>query len=496
MTSESERSGKLASDAEEASGSSDVGGPLLLGLLILILGLFAGWGWAVFVLALLVMIFMHELGHYLTARLTGMKVTEFFLGFGPRLWSIRRGDTEYGLKAVPAGAYVRIVGMNNLDEITPGDEGVTYRSKSYPRRMLVVSAGSLMHFLMAIGLFALSGLVYGVVDDPDAWSVRAVSSMSAAEELGIEPGDQIVSVAGVSTRAFPRFGETVKELAGEAVAVTWERDGETYSDVVTIGMRLNELGAAGFDGLLPGDRILAIDGLRMDTFSDVETFVSGQGQQPFTVTIDPVGGGPTRDIADVTATRLPGSDSFDGFFGIGRQAQLTRLGPLASLRWGGEQFVDVLRLSGEGLVRFFSPSSLGSFVSDSLRGGENTTASSDAQQRQAASLDQGSDNLDEGRIMSIYGAARLGANASFDGQILLLAALNVFIGVFNLLPLPPLDGGHVAIGTYERLRSRRGVRYEVDYNRILPLTYAVFVFLMMLGVLALVRDVLDPITLG
>ncbi|MBW3645134.1 MAG: site-2 protease family protein, partial [Actinobacteria bacterium] len=79
------------------------------------------------------MIFMHELGHYLTAKAAGMKVTEFFIGFGPRLWSFRRGETEYGFKAIPAGAYVRIIGMSNLEEIDPAEEDRTYRQKSYWR---------------------------------------------------------------------------------------------------------------------------------------------------------------------------------------------------------------------------------------------------------------------------------------------------------------------------------------------------------------------------
>ena len=92
-----------------------------------------------FVVALIFMIFMHELGHYLTARWTGMKVTEFFIGFGPRLWSFRKGETEYGVKGIPAGAYVRIIGMNNLDPVDPDDEQRSYRVKSWPRKMLVVS---------------------------------------------------------------------------------------------------------------------------------------------------------------------------------------------------------------------------------------------------------------------------------------------------------------------------------------------------------------------
>ncbi len=94
---------------------------------------------------LVISIFLHELGHFVTARWTGMKVTQFFLGFGPRLWSFRRGETEYGVRALPLGAFVRIIGMNNLDEVEPADEARTYRQQSFPKRLLVISAGSIMH---------------------------------------------------------------------------------------------------------------------------------------------------------------------------------------------------------------------------------------------------------------------------------------------------------------------------------------------------------------
>ncbi len=99
--------------------------------------------------AIIAMIMLHELGHFVMAKRAGMKVTEFFLGFGPRLWSIRRGETEYGVKAIPAGGYVRIIGMSNVDEVDPADEERTYRSKPYRHRLGVAVAGSTMHFIIA-----------------------------------------------------------------------------------------------------------------------------------------------------------------------------------------------------------------------------------------------------------------------------------------------------------------------------------------------------------
>ncbi len=145
----------VSASAIDTETTNDFSGLILMITAILALGFLASWGWAFFVVALIVMIFMHELGHYLTARWTGMKVTEFFIGFGPRLWSFRKGETEYGVKGIPAGAYVRIIGMNNLDPVEPGDEQRSYRIKSWPRKMLVVSAGSAMHFIMAIVLHAV-----------------------------------------------------------------------------------------------------------------------------------------------------------------------------------------------------------------------------------------------------------------------------------------------------------------------------------------------------
>src|SRR5947199_4385718 len=102
--------------------------------------------------ALIIMIMLHELGHFMTAKWAGMKVTEFFLGFGPRLWSVRKGETEYGVKAIPAGGYVRIIGMSNVDVVDPEDEDRTYRAKPYRHRLGVAVAGSTMHFLIAGGL--------------------------------------------------------------------------------------------------------------------------------------------------------------------------------------------------------------------------------------------------------------------------------------------------------------------------------------------------------
>src|SRR3990170_2434654 len=117
-------------------------------------------GILIFVAGIFLMIFVHELGHFLTAKRLGIKVEEFFIGFGPRIWSFRRGETEYGIKPIPLGAYVKIVGMHNLDEYDPADADRTYMSKPFWRRVSVAIAGSTMHFVLAlVALFVAHAFV-------------------------------------------------------------------------------------------------------------------------------------------------------------------------------------------------------------------------------------------------------------------------------------------------------------------------------------------------
>ena len=162
-----------------------------------LIGVYAGVVWLLTICALLFMVFMHELGHYLTARWAGMKVTEFFIGFGPRIWSFRHGETEYGVKAIWLGAYVRVIGMNNLEKVAPEDESRAFRCQSYPRKLLVLTAGSAMHFLMAFALL-FAGLQLDETiargdtsrELRDDWTLATVSPDSAAQAAGLRPGDR------------------------------------------------------------------------------------------------------------------------------------------------------------------------------------------------------------------------------------------------------------------------------------------------------------------
>jgi membrane-associated protease RseP (regulator of RpoE activity) len=413
-------------------------GGLRLALLIAavaLAGVAFGWPVLVVILGIVVMIFLHELGHYLTAKWSGMKVTEFFIGFGPKIWSFRRGETEYGLKVVPAGAYVRIIGMNNLDEVDPVDEPRTYRQKSFPERLLVVSAGSLMHFAQAfVLLVVLLGVVgfpgRSIANPPDrasAWEINTVEGDSAAQAAGLEEDDLIVAVDGVPVSRYDELSDALAPYdVGDEVRLTVERDGVERTVEAELGPR-----PAGVPGGEPGSPFLGVGSSKH--FSD-----------------EPIGLG-------TAIVRAPGE----------------------MLRFTGQTF--------GAMAGFFSPDGIGDFA----------TNVGEANDRDSGSGGSGSSADDDGRLISIIGVVQLGSQDVENRGAFLLAlffSLNMFIGIFNMLPLLPLDGGHAAMAIYERIRSRPGRTYHADFAKLLPLTYAVVMVLVVLGVTAMYLDIVDPIS--
>ena len=185
------------------------------------------------ILAIVVMVFLHELGHYMTAKRAGMKVTEFFIGFGPKLWSFQRGETEYGLKLIPAGAYVKIIGMHNLEEVAPEDEGRTYRQKSLrqpasrwpsPARPCTSSWRSCSIFLALVAVGQPGGTL-NPKGQETKWSVGSVVKGSGAADAGLRKGDKVVTVAGQPISEFTDLKSVVQKHKGEIVPVTVLRGG-------------------------------------------------------------------------------------------------------------------------------------------------------------------------------------------------------------------------------------------------------------------------------
>ena len=170
---------------------------------------------------------LHELGHFLTAKRAGMKVTEYFVGFGPRLWSVRRGETEYGVKAIPAGGYVRITGFTSTEDVAPEDEPRAYRQQPFHQRIIVASAGSAMHFLIAFVLALILVLCFGkltnnyTIASVEHWPGRQTPAALA----GLKPGDTVVSIDGKTFSNQNAMTDIVKRSIGKPLTLGVERDG-------------------------------------------------------------------------------------------------------------------------------------------------------------------------------------------------------------------------------------------------------------------------------
>lgn len=404
---------------------------LLVGAFVA-LGVVFGLGVPLVLGAIVVSIFLHEAGHYLAARATGMKATEFFIGFGPKLWSFRRGETEYGVKLIWLGAYVKIIGMNNLEEVPEADEPRTYRQQSYPKRVLVAFAGPAMNLLLALVL--LFGLFTVVGTERSAFPEVGVLDSSAAAEAGLRTGDEIVSVDGEPVEAFDDLRSAILDRGGEDVELVVRRDGEERTFVATLGERT------------------------------------------------------LRDGSSV------------GFLGVRPGSETVREGPLTAAVSTGKTFGHWTYQSVAGLVRFFSPSGLSDFAeqvaSTPPSGGGDAPGDAPASMPDAAPAPAAGadDTVDDGnRVISILGIVQIGRHLDLANVVALMAALNIFLALFNLIPLLPFDGGHIAVATYERLRSRHGERYVADYAKLIPVTYVVVAIIVSVGLGAIYLDAVNPV---
>ena len=351
------------------------------------------------VVGLIFTIMLHEWGHYIAAKKSGMKVTEFFLGFGPRVWSFRRGETEYGIKAIPAGGYVRIIGMTNLEEVDPEDEARTYRQATVGKRLITVLAGIIVNLCIALVLIFMLLVFHGPEDVSTV--IDRVSKDSPAAAAGIRSGDRVVAINGTRIRSWEQIGKIVQPSGGKSLAITVTKDGQTRTVNAT-------------PKLLDGAPRVGITG---------------------SIVSHPVG--PFAAVPETFTT-----------FGSGISKTVGALGKV---------------FSASGIERY------GKTVANS-KGGFN------AQERPRSVV---------GIIAD--GGAIVGGN--WWVLLALLASINVFVALFNLLPLPPLDGGHAAVAAYEGIASklaRRRVR--VDYQKLLPVAAAVVIVILIFGLSTIYLD--------
>jgi membrane-associated protease RseP (regulator of RpoE activity) len=426
---------KKAPAADPLSGSTPTptGNPArvfqLLAALALITAVFVFLGWGdllLFIAILVAIVMLHELGHFLTAKRAGMKVTEYFVGFGPRLWSVRRGETEYGVKAIPAGGYVRIVGFTSTEEVPEEDEARAYRQQPFHQRVIVASAGSAMHFLIAFVLALVLVITYGKLTND--YTVASVEHWPGTETpaavAGLKPGDTIVSIDGRSFTNPNAMTDVVKDSVGKPLHLGVERDGKLIHLVAT-----------------------------------------------------PANG---KDIT-VNGTTLQNR----GYLGI----EITRAtAPVGLLGAVGNSFSTMWQVTDEevtGIAQTFSPGGLSSVFHQVTN----------AKAGQSAANNPGS----APRPVSIVGIANLGAQSEQAGLaavLMLLIAINIVFGLLNMLPMIPLDGGHVAVAAYEWIRTKKGQPYyRADITKLFPVAALFIAFLAVFVFAGIYLDITHPLQL-
>jgi membrane-associated protease RseP (regulator of RpoE activity) len=351
-------------------------------------------GPVIMIIGVILMIVIHEGGHFVAAKAFGMKATEAFFGFGPRLWSTKRGETEYGIKAIPFGGYVRIIGMNPFEEIAPEEEGRTYRVAPFWKKSVVVLAGIMTHFVVAFLLLYFIGLMFGTVSrDENDFSIRTTTIAAVSEKVpdgsapspalvsGAADGDVILSVAGSPVSEWSEFVEFTAEHGGETVDIGVARDGKSIELTATLAI--------------------------------VERSVR-----------DPETGVVVVDSAGVPVTEQV------GFFGVVSEPLREQPGVIGMVPVAGAQLGEAAAQSAKGLwemVISFPKIVLAVF------GGDDEV-------------------LETVRPVSPIGLVQLAG--PIEGTLQLLALVNIFVGVLNFVPLYPLDGGHFAVAGYEKIVGR------------------------------------------
>lgn len=390
-------------------------------------------GIVAFVAALLFSVMVHEFGHYITARKFGMKVTEFFLGFGKRIWSTQRGETEFGIKAIPAGGYCRISGMTVRDEMDLGEENRAFIKASSGRKLIVLGAGSFLHFVLGFVILLILFIGIGTnrltpqvsqVSDCIPISTEACSSSSTpspAKAAGIKAGDYIMSINNKPVENWIDDVQIIRDSAGKELTLSIYRDGEKIIIRAT----------------------------------PVERIVNGEARGVL---------GVVNETANVRSDPIKATSQ--------------------SLSLSKEFFVS----SVKSLVAL--PAKIPALWGQTFQGKER----------------------DVDGLVGIVGVAAVSGQVTASDQmswserigafLLIVASLNFFVGIFNLLPILPLDGGHMAVAIADEIRALfarfRGKSRPapIDVNVLTPVTMVVFVLLAVLTVMLLVADIINPVNLN
>ncbi|KAB8182734.1 M50 family metallopeptidase [Microbispora catharanthi] len=426
-------------------------------------------GFGILFVGLLVSIALHEIGHLVPAKLFGVRVTQYMVGFGPTMWSRRRGETEYGVKWVPLGGYIRMIGMlpprpsdapgklrsvstgpwqgliENAravasEEIRPGDEDRVFYRKPWWQKVIIMAGGPAMNFVLAFVLFAVVMMGFGVRElTPVVSSVSKCAIPAAeAEHRDCRPSDPLTPAAKA--------------------------------------------------GLRPGDHIVAVGGAPVADWEAAQRLIREHGSGVTTLGIER--GGQRTDVSvDLIAQDMPSLTDPDkveknvGFLGVSPTAVVEKKGPgyVVGQMW------DLTERTAVAMVN----------IPKKMVGVWNAAFSGEKRDPNGPIGIVGA-----GRIGGEIAASDLSVENKIEIFINLLAGLNLAVGMFNLIPLLPLDGGHIAGGLWEGVKRafarvrRRPVPGYVDVAKALPLTYVMAALLVVMGGLLIYADLVNPVRLS
>ncbi|MFZ3567834.1 M50 family metallopeptidase [Streptomyces sp. BH097] len=425
-------------------------------------------GVVIFAVGLLFSIAWHELGHLSTAKLFGIRVPQYMVGFGPTIFSRKKGETEYGVKAIPLGGYIRMIGMfppgadgriesrstspfrsmvedaraAAFEELKEGDETRLFYTRKPWKRVIVMFAGPFMNLILAIGLFLTVLMGFGVTQQTNVVSsvsscviqasanrdtCKASDPESPAKAAGLQPKDKIVSFNGVATDEWNALSDEIRKSAGDTVPIVVERDGQQQT--LTAKIATNQVPKKDASGQITEGYVnagflgfTAATGVVRQDFGDSVTWMS-----------DRVGDAVDSIIA--LPAKIPAL--WDAAFGDGPREQDSPMGVVGAARVGGEIF----------------------------------TMDIPATQQLAMAL-------------------------------MLVAGFNLSLFLFNMLPLLPLDGGHIAGALWEALRRnlakvfRRPDPGPFDVAKLMPVAYVVAGVFVCFTILVLIADVVNPVKIS
>jgi membrane-associated protease RseP (regulator of RpoE activity) len=393
-------------------------------------------GWFIFLFALLFSLMLHETGHFVAAKKFGMQATRYFVGMGPTIWSTKRGETEYGIKALPIGGFVKITGMTSMDEVEPEFEARSFRRAPGWQRLIVMVAGIMMQFVLAFVLVLGLAMAIGVENSNTAQLGTVTACVPASEKALLNDANC-----------------TAKDAKSPAAKA----------------------------GLRVGDTIVDFDGAKVTSWTQLADLIKDKNAGS-TVTIVVL-----RDGHDVTLhttlAQVPGRSG--GYLGIAGTEALQRATPWGAVAYAGSVFWQ--EIDGTGQV----VSGLPKEIHDLFAADRSKTAGANVTSVVGLANDTG-DAV----------AAPVGWEYKVEFVILLVAALNIFVGIMNLLPLLPLDGGHVAVVLWEMVRSRiarwrhRPDPGLVDYRKVVPVMFSLFMILALFSVVVMLADIIRPVGIG